>query len=571
MAADADADSGARCAAYSSFRDAFVDGDAEALGVEPGPMRGEALAAVVSAPGRADLGAATLNKYAAVGLGEVGATGAVSRAYAVPGLQVGTPEGFDSLVALQNAGSACATVRVSAFLTGDGPVGPAAMVKVPPGEARLVRPSALWPVQDTAALRLESDVPLAVAVETTGYDTSATHTGLLQTASPDEWFVPLAYQEQRRRGADASDDGSSDTIFSGGSWPGGESLVAAFNPSAESIRLEIRTEAEGKHDRNITIRLPGREQTVFQVGFGLGLPGGPGWARLTPLDGPAFFAVEHQRSENGGPRVLEQWSSVAWRSRPGPGTVALPDLGGPAVGPGAMVSTPGMTTSLEARVAVQNMLASPARVAFDGRADCGPAGTITRTIEGMSALVVPARDIPGVLSGADSALVRVLDGRVAASVEIVRLERTPQGATPLPDLTSGYTAIPVSVTLPAPALPPAALEVTPGEVVLEDPAVSAAVHVGFAADGPRCLGFTASSPVPWLTVEPEAGSLPVDLELRVRRSILSPGATHVATVTVAAAGPRVGNNPVHVPVSVVVPAGQPAFLPAAYLSWPLRP
>ncbi len=476
-------------------------------------------------------------------------------AYVATGLYLDTLDGFDSTLAVQNAGTECVTATLSLHLTGDGPVGAPVTLQVPPGATRLFRPSLTWPYRDTGAVRLEAEGPLAVAVSTIGFDTAAAHDA--EPRRPVEaWFAPLAFQEERR---------AIDPQDLPGAWAGGETLVATLNVMPDEVPISVRTQAVGKAARPIIIRLPGLDQTVFQFGFGLLLDGGPGWARMAAEPDAVSLSLEHVRTDTGGVRFSEQYGQRAWAHIAGEivKTVALPDLGGPAVGAGVpLIAGTAMTDTLEARVAIQNLLSLPAIVSVEGSADCSATGAISRTVAGDSSLVLRAREVPGVLSGGNQAIVHVVEGEAAASVDIVRVERSEDGAEPPPDRTSGYRGIGLAQPIALRPVPRARLVASAAEIELQrTPEYTATLEVGLESDGPRCLGFTAATDAEWLRFAPQTGALPARLVITAD-ALQLPEVGAEAAITVTANADDVTDSPLVVTVRMVdAPPTPRLFLP----------
>jgi hypothetical protein len=288
-----------------------------------------------------------------------------------------------------------------------------------------------------------------------------------------------------------------------------------------------------------------------------------------------YAAIESRREAADGPSYVEAWSTSAWPHEPGgpvPRTIALPDLGGPAVGgtagevdiPDLVTAT--MTDALRTRIAIQNLASREAEIAFDGYAECGYAGTETRTIDPYQAIVLPARELPGVLLGSDSALIRVLRGEVAVLAETARPGRFDHGAAPA-DLTGAYLGVPVREALVPPRPPTATLAVSPTRVSLSLPGGAPSrprIRVRDAAETGRCLEYEAVTDVRWLSVAPERGPVPGSFALEVDLPALDATATHTGTVTVTVGAPAVLGSPQTVRVTV---RGEGAtrwiYLPAA--------
>jgi hypothetical protein len=158
-------------------------------------------------------------------------------------------------------------------------------------------------------------------------------------------------------------------------------------------------------------------------------------------------------------------------------------------------------------------------------------------------------------------LLHVLEGDVAASVDIVRLTRSEDGAAPAPDFTSGYRGLGLGESPGLAPVPTTSLTADPPELELSGPAYTATLAVSFVADGPRCLGFTASTDTTWLTVTPELGALPATLLLRAVPPSLEEPAE--ATVFIRANVTGVEGSPLGIPVRILVDETWRLYLPRA--------
>ena len=581
-------DPGERCERYRLLHRAFTGTDAAALGPSLEAVRGEAVAATGAVLSQTELNGEAWDLVGAHTWAEVGPAstdGAETHVSIATGVHLAPQDGRRSTVVLQNAGVACTTATLSLFPTGlEGPDDTVATVSVPPGSAARVPAGQVWALPKTGAVRIEADGPVAAGVVTVGYDTASAHGAQPLTEPGVVWGLPLVYNEWRPGPVGALQDGlvpdwdgdvsvwprgqaASRAVLADGlpnTFDGWVSPISFFTTADERWSLRIRSQAQGRPDRSVSLAFEPHRQVVFEVGLGLDQTGGEGWADVSASEGASQAAVEYVREAVESPRMVETWSARGWPTGPDvpvARTVAFPDLGGPAVGPGVAASDP-MTTGLEARIAVQNLGETEAVVAFDALGRCGPGGSITRTLAPRQGLTVPAIEIPGVLNGANAALMRVADGEVAAVFEMSRRERFEEGG-PLPqDLTAGYRGLGLSVGVPPPVVPEATLRAVPTAVVVEDPLNPEPVLISldFEADGPRCLGYEAAADVDWIRLHPRAGSLPGRLTLTFESAGLPPG-PHQGTVTVKPTGPHVVNAPLLVPVTLTVPPGA-IYLPA---------
>lgn len=592
------------CDQQLAFQAAYVSGGQwpAAPDLPIAPFRGEPIAGVASSPIAVTGGTyphETLDRYAMPGLaetgwgeGEPGMDGAgedtpAPHVYHLPGANLMTPDGQTSVVVLQNVGLQCATVAVAAFETNRGPVeGPPYVVDVPAGGRRAVDVGLLWPAASAASIRVASDEPLAVLLVNRGPVTSAASPALRATSDRVEWALPLAYQEAREGVAAGGTARRTPHPRRGnpiraGDWrtvaePAGlqqdegfGTYVSVYNPLTATREIRMRTQATGRPAREILYPLRGLAQTVFQLGFGLGLPGGPGWGRFGVAGPNVAIAAETQRTASDvRGAVLESWLAPAWAFQPGepgsgPRTVLLPDLGGPAVGAtgiaGARPGT-GITTTLLAQVAVQNLVTATARVALDSYATCGYAGTLRHEIDPLQAVVIPVVDLPGTPLGADAAVLRVLAGDVAVLAAVTRPER--QSTVNFePDSSYAYLGQPFAHELPAPAV-----VVSPTEVTLtlpldpnEDPPV---VRVGLLHAARSCHRLRAVSNQPWLLGGVGDGSVPGVVSVLVEPLLLAPGDRHVGQLTLSSNPPGATGLPAVVTVTVLGRVGpSPLFLP----------
>ncbi len=609
------------CDRHLAFQAAYIAGGQWPVAPElpMAPFRGEPIAGVAASPIDIVGGAIphrTLDRYALPGLAETGWSSAVGgedsggggggeagdsaspHVYHAPGANLDTPDDQTSVVVLQNVGLQCATVTVSAYETNRGPVeGDPYVIEVPAGGRRAVDVGTLWPVASAATIQVASDEPLAVLQVNRGPVTSAASPAVRAVAERVEWALPLAYQEARQgplatgpapvaEGIEppgvhsvAAGGGAHREAVQVGDWrrlaaptglrqdEGFGTYLSVFNPISDTREIRLRTQASGKPAREVLYPLRGLAQTVFQLGFGLGLPGGPGWGRFSAAGPNVAIAAETQRTATDvRVAVLESWMTPAWAfqpGEPGPRTVLLPDLGGPAVGAtgiaGARPGT-GITTTLLAQVAVQNLVTATARVALDSYADCGWAGTVTRDIDPLQAIVLPVVDLPGTPVGANAAVLRVLAGEVAVLEGVMRPER--QSTVDYePDYASAYLGQRFAHELPAPAMvvSPTEITLTLPLDALEDPPV---VRVSLVHATRSCHRLRAASDQPWLLGGVGDGSVPGVVSVLVEPLLMSPGDRHVGHLTLTAEPAGATGLPEVVTVTVLGRVGpEPLYLP----------
>jgi hypothetical protein len=631
------------CGWYTAFHAAYTgagDGRLPGKDLPIGPVRGEPIAGVVTVLARADGRAyPVLDRYAAIPLAETLATGpdagAAAYTYYAPGGYGLTMDGNHSVIDVQNAGTSCATVTVNGHRNSRGPVGAPATIRVPAGGRVTLDVATAWPeLIEMLTLRLESDQPLAAALTTRNVATSATSTAVRSRAAATRWLVPRAYQELREVVQDARDSGFAgpgepgvpddrdsgtaardagaaldavpvdfgtpidpDRGLAGEGADGWETNVAIFNPEPAQRAVTMRMQAAGQPPRGpIDYPVEALSQLVLQPGFGLGLPGGPGWMELTSAAPPMAVAVEGLREAPNLPGLtVETWATTAWPDEAGvlsPRTIALPDLGGPAVGgidPGAIYTrTATMTDTLAASIAVQNPYTRTTHIAIDSYAPaCGAVdpiaralgsaqtyvGTIERAIDPRQSIIVPLGDLPGTAFGGNAAVIRVLDGRAAATVEIARAQRLPVVIDDLPlDLASAYNGVPIAGALPAPAPVTATLAVTPTEIAVDYGDVlmpiDRDVHATDVSASGRCLTYVATSDAAWLSVTPGAGALPGSLRLTIDPRMITAssvrvGGRPVGTITVTLREGSTLGSPATVRVTVGQAGGGLIYLPYA--------
>jgi hypothetical protein len=275
------------------------------------------------------------------------------------------------------------------------------------------------------------------------------------------------------------------------------------------------------------------------------------------VDGPnAYVTNETLRSASDlSVAYLEAWMTPAWAfapDAPAPRTVLLPDLGGPAVGAASIAGLrpgTGVTSTLVAQLAVQNLITATARVAIDSFASCGYAGTLTQNIDPRQAVWLPAVGLAGTVFGANAARLRVLEGSVAVQTELVRPERRTT-ADYWPDFSSAWLGQPFAHELPAPAI-----AVTPTEVTIQlpmapddDPPFVTVLPVHVAR---MCAHVTVTSDRPWLTGEAGNGAIPGGVSVWVAAEKLGPGQRHVGHLTLAGDPPGTEGLPATVTVTVL--------------------
>lgn len=569
------------CATYLGWQSAFAQGGMLPFAptLPAAPFRGEAVAAVSASPIEvlAVPGSGpelTVDRTSALAWPD-SETAAGPFEYFAPGAYLAPPDGFGSTLVVQNLGAECATVTVTAFQTSRGPVeGGAAELVIPAGGRQALDAGQRWPQPTGATLRLQSDQPLAVLLLNRSPATSSLSPALAARAEPVTWALPLAYQESRpgpfrlRSPATIASRPMAAGAWRGAAQPSGAaparlqadegfgSYISAFNPITQTRNVSIRTQAPGLPAREILYPLAGRAQTVFQLGFGLGLPGGPGWGSLRVAGPNAYVTNETLRSASDlRVAYLEAWMAPAWAfspDAPAPRTVLLPDLGGPAVGATGIAGLrpgTGVTHTLVAQLAVQNLITATARVAIDSFASCGYAGTVTQEIDPRQAAWLPAVGLAGTVFGANAARLRVLEGSVAVQTDLVRPERQ-STADYWPDFSSAWLGQPFAHELPAPAV-----AVTPTEVTIQLPTAPdddapfvtvLPVHVSQV-----CARVTVTSDRPWLSGEAGSGSIPGGVSVWVATDKLGPGRRHVGHLTLASDPPGTNGLPATVTVTVL--------------------
>lgn len=600
----------AECPA-AAFIEAFAGGgptDALPAGLDAAAARGEPIGGVMRRP-RFGIGGpvpGTDNRFEALGLADVGwapfADDAASRGrfvYDLPGAWIQSPDGLASALHLLNPTASCATIVVSAYRTSNGFRGAftATLSAGAMGGFALDDVAEFEEVFGSAALRVVSDRPLAASLEIYGPHFTtiapAIHMPDAALAAPTlRQLMPLAYQEKVEFAADDAADvaaeaaaGRADATAPGpvvdigvgadtrrdapAQAPldrarGWESNIPVFNPYPERLELGFRLQAEGEPRREFAYPLLPRVQTVFQPGFGLGKPGGDGWGELAaraPLALPLSIAVHGWRTASDEPAVIEGWAARTWafdEAAPAPRYIGLPDLGGPAVAAPDDPDAPplalhgAMTDTFGARIALQNPLTRTARIAIDSyAAACGFAGTVEHRIDPRQRLLVDVRDLPGTAHGANAAVVRVLDGAVAAMVEFRRPGWPTLAAAP-PDVASAYLGTPVDAADagPAPANLAARLAVTPTAVTVDRSALAPIrVLAAYVPDDARCARYRAATDAPWLAIDAPAGPLPSVLTLTVDPRRL-PSGDAVGIVTVSSDDATMAGSPQQITVRV---------------------
>lgn len=593
--------------------DAYVRGGAtDALpgGLDVAAARGQPIGGVVDQPGAAHSARGTAeDRFEALGVEDTGWApppddGAPTArfVYDLPGAWAQSPDGLRSALHLFNPTGDCATVVLSAYRTSTGLRGTFTQTLTAGAltSIRLDTVAAFNDVHGSAVVRLVSDRPLAAALTVDGpnsgsnfsYTVPAIRMPAAALASPTlRRLMPLGYQEKvnfaaadqagragqalggRRGEIVRLDEGADAPLDRPGPLApaqttpdraqGWETSIPVFNPYADRLELAFRLQAEGEPRREFAYPLVPGVQTVFQPGFGLGKPGGVGWGEMIaqPVPLPVSIAVHSWREASDVPIVVEGWGARTWAfdsAEPQPRVIGLPDLGGPAVAspedPAApkLTLTGSMTDTFGGRIALQNPLTTTARVAIDTYAPlCGYAGTIERRIDARQHVLVNVRDLPGVASGANAAVVRVLDGAVAAMVELRRPAWPTAEQAPV-DIASAYLGTPVDAADhgPSPERPTARLAVTPTMLTIDRGALRPLrALVGHVPDDARCARYTATADVPWLTVDAPAGAIPSVLTLTVNPRRL-PAGDATGVVTVASADATIDGSPQRITVTV---------------------
>ena len=591
------------CPLYEAFHDAFAGQDTllPDTDLPLGPLRGEPMAVSVTSvtsPGAAER--VVIDRYEAVPLHE--AAGAGARAggepgarvtYVAPGGSGRTQDGGNSVLSVQNGGSACLSATVQPHRARFGPFGRPLSFDVPPGARVEVDVGLAWSeLLQGAALVVEADGPLGVTLTNHGVATSATFRARRQFQEPTRWLLPRAYQEETRmralspaaapalRPAGGRQAAPEPDALAANGW---QTNMGIYNPADVRAMATLRQQAEGQPPRPLVdYPVETRSQVVLQPGFGLAPLGGPGWVEVTGDEAVLTVAVQSLRHARGTPALtIETWASSGWPLREGvpvPRTIGVPDLGGPALGAAAdaVLSETGLVTrSLASRLAIQNPLTSTTRVAIDSHdLSCGYLGSLELAIDPRQTVTVEAAQLPGAPFGANSAVVRVLQGAAAVLVETARSEWLAAGAERVPaDLTTAYLGVGTTQALEPPRLDAAALQVSPAAIELERPPLPIAVEVAVldsAASG-RCLSLGVSSGAAWLVPDRSRLRMPGVLSLTVDPARLGPGPEQTGIVTLTADQPAVDGSPTTVTVTVRSPAaGATVYLPLALAASPVR-
>ncbi|MCB0215898.1 MAG: hypothetical protein KDH92_04625 [Chloroflexi bacterium] len=595
-------DAAPTCDRYLDFHRAFLSGTpTPRFGAAPfEALRGEPIAAVAAARVptidqslNPSLDRPALDRYAALRLAEtqyapagIEASQPFTRSYLLPGLYTRTLEGRLGFVSLQNTDTECASVVLEGFPTGSGQLETAGPFAIAPGAVLQLRLADLWRSADPITVRASSQRALAVVGSNLGYHVSAAFPAIADHWDRSAWAIPRAYQEPKPIPGGRSVIDASLRLLAA---EGRETNISVFNAGAEQGAIAIDTQALGKPARSVTVLVDPLLQNVYQLGFGLGSEGGPGWARFTPaadLQGriqPFAAAFESFRMATDVPAPSEIWAAPAWpvdlmtegqaadASRRGPAAIALPDLAGPAVGPLAgirpVAPNPRLTDALTSRIAVQSLAEGGSRVAIDLYAPrCGFVGSLEQRIDRTKTWTLEAGELPGAAHGVDQAVLRVLEGQVAAMVETTRETQQAIGSAP-PDLSTAYLGLPLREAFLPPALETAMLAVAPARIDLAAPTavVTASLRIEDALASGRCLSVVAESDAEWLTVLPRIGAIPGDLVLTIDPARIPAGeGPAVADVTLRAVEPSVLDSPRVVRVQVErpgPPAPPPIYLP----------
>lgn len=541
-----------------------------------GPFRGEPIGGVshalvpIGLPGRRlpvfdRLEASDLDDLG-IGLGDPWER---ERAWDLPGAWGETPDQLGSHVLVHNPGPDCASATLEAFRTGAGSLG-TITTTVPPGAwGMLDVGTATWGLFGSATVRVTSDRPLATALTTDSPGASAASPGTLVRADAPSWLVPLAYQEKVDFAGAAAHGADQEEPDRARGW---ETNVAIFNPAAERRTLAFRLQAARQPPREFGYPFEPRVQTVLQLGFGLGKPGGFGWGEAAGEAPAMSIGIESLRQASDLPYTIAAWRvrAVPYPYRTGGRPVraiGLASLGGPALGdlenpdapPLALVAGGAVTESLAARIAIQNPTTATARVGVDAYAACGLAGSLEVAVDPRQTRYLAVRELPGADLGADAAVVRVLSGEVAALVEVHRPRWATSKDVP-PDLEGAYLGAPSFAALTAPAWPTATLGAAPAsiELALDVPGGDVAT-IAVSADGPpRCISFDATTDADWLVLSGAVGPVPGTIGLSVDRARFGAAAERVADVTIAAREPGVLGSPATVRVVARYLEGTPA-------------
>jgi hypothetical protein len=156
-----------------------------------------------------------------------------------------------------------------------------------------------------------------------------------------------------------------------------------------------------------------------------------------------------------------------------------------------------------------------------------------------------------VAHGADAAVVRVLEGAVAAMVELRRPAWLDLADAP-PDIASAYLGTPIDAADAGPQPDPlsARLAVTPTALTVDRAALTPLqILVGHVPDDARCAAFTATADVPWLSATPAGGAFPAVVTLTIDPRRL-PSGDATGTLTIASDDSTISDSPQRVTVTV---------------------
>ncbi len=566
------------CGFYSSLERALLTGEpvSELTDLPSGPFRGEPIGGVAQASDVDDL---RFDRYRALSLSEVGgphSASPVTYTYYAPGAHFATTDGLDSVLQVRNMGLECVDVDLDVYYSEAGTSLPRHSFRLSPWQKHEVRLAELWPITDTAAVRLVSDRPVASVLSTYGVTASMAHPALRQVEGTLEWALPVAFQEARSsaswsvRGGSGSGRGRTqvwgpaltdsprrfDPLGVHGGLAlqepnlGWASYFAVLNPNPRDAQLTVRAQAADRSPRQISI--PVDPQTQIMVPFRVGATapsGGYGWGKLYTEVENVYAALESRLTGDGSP-PYQAWAATAWPrvlDAPTAQVILVPDLG--LISAGESAATPTLTETLLTRLAIQNLSQGEAKVAIDTYAGCGYAGTMSHTIEAGGNLLLAAEDLAAEVRSSNAAMVRVMQGEVALLVETRAGDD--EGPEPARDRSTAYLGVPILGRPASQTAPTATLKVEPTAltVYLDEP-TPAVVNV-LSEEGPRrCMLYRVVSDAGWLSADPASGPVPGSFELVVDREGLGSGNRHEATLTITVDDPAVAGSPQKVHVTV---------------------
>jgi|GEM_PF-4667951 len=556
------------CRQYTSFHLAYL-GDGDGLLPDTplpiGPARGVPISGVATVLDTGRNGdSPVVDRFSLVPLRESGTlphSGPASGEYryVAAGGYGSTPDGTRSVLRIMNTATACAHVVVQPHRSEHGAFGDPLQIEVPPAGRASVALATHWPtLMQMASVSLSSDQPLAATISNLNFATSTTHDALRERTRETRWLAPRAYQEQRPVSSAAMGHFLPTSLLSAEGW---ETNMSIFNPASVEREVLLRMQASGQPPRGpIGYLVNAQSQRVLQPGFGLGLPGGPGWVELTSSGGPVQVGIESLRQATNVPMVIEAWSVSALAAAESAEVaeasvvISLPDLG--VEGSEASTVQPGeaITDSLRTVIAIQNPITRTTRVAIDTFHErCGYVGSVERSIDPRQTVVLAVESLPGAALGANSALMRVIEGQAAAVVETTHTRwRVADPQHPPLDLSNAYRGGSVEGDFSAPN--PISVTLSASPLTIEQPwpdrPVTRTIQVTVSHAPDRCVTFQASSDASWLSVSPGQAFAPSELLLTIDPDLIDTTGTSTGRVTITSDAPNVVGTPLVVVVRV---------------------